>query len=416
VRKLFAVGLIPLVFAAGCGGGGGGSSGGTTPPPPTPSSIATAGPPNVESVVVDAGPAGLSPPAVNTPYVSVEVCVPGTTTCQTIDHIEIDTGSVGLRLISSAVTVALPAETDSSNNPLAECLEFADNTASYGSLAVADIVLPVSGETASSVNVQLIGAASAGAPPMSCSGTQDNTVDSFGAKGILGVGPFIADCAPDTTCPAGSAPTLYYSCPTSTSCTEASVSATQQLPNPVSLFANDNNGVIVELPSISGSGAASPGGGVIVFGIGTESNNALGSATQLTADSNSGDISAMLNGTSYPASYIDSGSNANFFNDSSLATCPSPNQGFYCPSSTTAEMATLEGTNGTTLAATFNVANADTLFENASLTAFNDLGATAFSGQGSSLDLGLPYFFGENIFLAFETASNATPYFAIIGN
>jgi hypothetical protein len=79
-------------------------------------------------------------------------------------------------------------------------------------------------------------------------------------------------------------------------------------------------------------------------------------------------------------------------------------------------MATLEGTNGTTLAADFNVANADSLFQNTSFTAFNDLGAAAFSTQGSSLDLGLPYFFGENIYLAFETPSNATPYFAIIGN
>ena len=417
MRKLFAVVLIPLVFAAGCGGGGGGgsSSGGTTPPPPT-SSIATAGPPNVESVVIDAGPAQLSTPAINTPYVTVHVCVPGTATCQTIDHIEIDTGSVGLRLISSGVTVALPAETDSSNNLLAECLLFADNTASYGALAVADVVLPISGEKASSVNVQLIGASSAGTPPSSsCTGTQDNTVDTFGANGILGVGPFITDCNAGT-CAAGTSPTLYYSCPTSSSCTETSVSDAQQLQNPVSLFAKDNNGVIVELPSISSSGADSPSGGVIVFGIGTESNNALGSATQLTADPNSGDLSAMLNGTSYPESYIDSGSNANFFNDSSLTACPSPNQGFYCPTSTTAEMATLSGTNGNTLAATFNVANADTLFQNTTYTAFNDIGAAAFSTQASSLDLGLPYFFGENIYLAFETATNTAPYFAVTAN
>src|SRR5271154_3674844 len=28
-------------------------------------------------------------------YISVTICVPGTTTCQTIDHIDVDTGSVG---------------------------------------------------------------------------------------------------------------------------------------------------------------------------------------------------------------------------------------------------------------------------------------------------------------------------------
>ena len=44
----------------------------------------------VESLVVDQGPTGATTPAVNTAFVSVTVCVPATTTCQTIDHIEVD--------------------------------------------------------------------------------------------------------------------------------------------------------------------------------------------------------------------------------------------------------------------------------------------------------------------------------------
>jgi len=101
VRKILGLVLVPLVLAAGCGGGGGG--GGTTPPPPPPPPaqvITPPGPPNVEKIVVDSGPAGLTLTAVNTAYVSVNVCEPGTNTCQLIDHIEIDTGSVGLRIIS----------------------------------------------------------------------------------------------------------------------------------------------------------------------------------------------------------------------------------------------------------------------------------------------------------------------------
>ena len=47
---------------------------------------------NVASVVVDAGPAGTSD--VNTLFTTVTVCVPGSTTsCQTIDHIQVDTAS-----------------------------------------------------------------------------------------------------------------------------------------------------------------------------------------------------------------------------------------------------------------------------------------------------------------------------------
>jgi Protein of unknown function (DUF3443) len=177
------------------------------------SAIATPGPPNVEPVTVDSGPTGLSPPAVNTGYISVTVCVPGTSTCQTIDHVEIDTGSIGLRLIASVVTVSLPALMDGSNRPLAECLQFADGT-SWGSLATADLKLPTSGESATSVNVQLIGAASAGSPPAACTGTPENTVDTFGANGILGVGPFSNDCNSTGDCEPGPQSANYYYCST----------------------------------------------------------------------------------------------------------------------------------------------------------------------------------------------------------
>jgi hypothetical protein len=166
---------------------------------------------NVEPLMVDTGPAGLSPSAVNTAFISVKVCVPGTMTCQTIDHVEVDTGSIGLRLISSVVTVSLPALTDSSSRPLAECLQFADGTA-WGSLATADIVLPVSGLTAQNVRVHLIGAASAGSPPSACTGKPENTVSAFGANGILGVGPFVNDCNSSGSCAPGPQAANYYYC------------------------------------------------------------------------------------------------------------------------------------------------------------------------------------------------------------
>jgi hypothetical protein len=421
VRNFLALILTTLTLAA-CGGGGGNSStttttgggGGTTT-----GTIAAAGAPNAEPLTIDAGPAGLTVPDINTAFVSITLCTPGTTTCQTIDHVEIDTGSIGLRLISSAVTVALTAQTDGSGNPLGECLEFADNTAVWGSLAQADMKLPVSGEAAAGVTVQLIGDASVGTTaPAACSGTLENTVNSFGANGILGVGPLTADCNPGGDCmPNTGTAAQYFSCPT-TGCVAITASATQQLPNPVSMFATDNNGVIVELPAIGADGAADPSGAVIVFGIGTESNNALGSATQLLADPESLLISSTLNGTTYATTYLDSGSNANFLNDSRLASdaCPSPNQTFLCPSSTVSENATLQGTSGTTFAADFTVGNADNLFSaNPNFTAYNDIAAKA--GDTTTLDLGLPFFYGNNIYTAIENPNTgANPYYAIIAN
>ena len=66
MRKSVALALIQLGFLAACGGGGGG----LTTPPPTPN--------NVETVTVDAGPPAATFTAVNTPFISVKVCVPGT--------------------------------------------------------------------------------------------------------------------------------------------------------------------------------------------------------------------------------------------------------------------------------------------------------------------------------------------------
>ncbi|HEY1874392.1 MAG TPA: DUF3443 family protein [Steroidobacteraceae bacterium] len=471
MRKFLALIVTPLVILAGCGGGSGTT---TTPPPPPPpppgQTIATPGPPNVESLVVDSGPGALTSPAVNTAFVSVTVCLPGTTTCQTIDHIEVDTGSSGLRIVTGATIVDSngnpagtfslslpPAPPSTAGNVLAECLQFADGF-SWGSVNTADIKLPVSGKTATNVTVQVIGAASAGdpskanptcvpPPPLNtnpCMG-RENTVPCFGANGILGVGPFVNDCNSFGSCdpqpqvcssgicyPGNSA--TYYSCTAAASCAEVAagtVSAQQQLPNPAVRFAADNNGVIIELPAVGDTGNPAPVKGSLVFGIGTESNNALDSATKLpmcpgTSPAPSGcmlgtavlagTITASLNGANYPESYLDSGSNANFFPTTSIPSCQAPNQGFLCPGSTTSENAVLTGTDGTTAAADFSVANADSLFSaNGGMNyAFSNLAGSNYSSSlpNYSVDLGLSFFYGHNVFTGFENPGVSTPYFA----
>lgn len=424
MHKLIALALIPLLIA-GCGGGGGGdvasggsgSSGSGGTGGSTTATIATAGTPNVEPVIVDAGPAGASQPGVNTAFVSVKVCVPGSTTqCQIIDHVEVDTGSIGLRILASALTnVTLPTETDGSGNLLAECLSFADNTGSWGPIGVADITMPTSGETAASVNVHLIGSSAAGPVPAACSSANsqgiEDTVASFGANGIIGVGTFITDCN-DGPCTPG-ASTTYYNCPTTSTCAQFTASELQQVPNPVALFSTDNNGVILEMPAIADTGAVSPGGGVLVFGINTRSNNGLGQAAVLDGDPNSGVIAAQFLGTTYDSAYFDSGSNAFFLNGSGAATCTDGN--FLCPTATLNETAQLIGQNSTANIA-FSIGNADSLFNsNPNATAFNNLGADAF--DNTTFDVGLPFFFGMNVYTAMENPNTGTlPYYAFIAN
>ncbi|HEY0767139.1 MAG TPA: DUF3443 domain-containing protein [Steroidobacteraceae bacterium] len=410
MRKFVALALIQLMFVAACGGGGGYGGGGGSPPPPPPpmQTIATPGPPNVETLTVDAGPAN----GVNQPFVSVKVCAPATTNCKTIDHVWLDSGSSGLRILASVLSAApaltLPPETNGVI-PLAECQKFVDGS-TWGTLAVADMQLPVSGETASNLNVQVIGDPTYPVPA-DCTPPIETTVMTFGANGILGVGPFIQDCG--SACVSTVIAGTYYSCPTpGSACTGTMASLAQQVQNPVSVFVTDNNGVIVELPSVGSAGMTTVSGSV-VFGIGTRTNNALGTATVLPADKTNAFITATYKGTVYINGYVDSGSTGNFFTDSSFSACASPNAGFYCPASTMNETATLKGTSSSTLTANFSVANATTLFATTSYSAFSNLGGPI--SDPKALDLGLPFYYGHNVFTAIENANTPGgigPYFA----
>ena len=93
---------------------------------------------------------------------------------------------------------------------------------------------------------------------------------------------------------------VYYACP-SGGCVETTESLAQQVQNPVASFASDNNGVIVELPAISGTEATASGS--LIFGIGTQSNNSLGGATVFGTDA-FGDLGTTYQGTLTRVSWI----------------------------------------------------------------------------------------------------------------
>ena len=168
----FAI-LASLALAA-CGGGGAGSS---SPPPPPPLPTGS----NVAPLIVDAGPKQLG---VNLPSVTVTVCVPGTTTCQTIDHILVDTGSTGLRIVAEALAPAmlsLPAATTAAGDPMYECLVFADGY-SWGSVRHANAQL--ADGKATSLAIQLIGDPAIPIAPTDCSGTPPVSSQNTVAAGL----------------------------------------------------------------------------------------------------------------------------------------------------------------------------------------------------------------------------------------
>jgi len=380
---------------------------------------------NVQPIVVDAGPAPQSFVTANEAFTSVTVCLPNSSTCQTIDHVLVDTGSSGLRLLSSAgggeLTLGLPQTNDSSGNPLYECEVFLDGY-TWGSVSAADIT--VASEKASSVPVQVVVPSSASpAVPASCSsqnppggtGNEGDSLMAFGANGILGIGLFQQDCG--GFCVTNSTnPTVYYDCPSS-GCTPTTATLLQQVPNPVAMFATDNNGVLIQLPSVPDGGLASVQGSLI-FGIGTESNNGLGSAQVYDvpdSGSGAGGFTTIFNGNTYTSSFIDSGSNGFFFNDSSIPTCPSPNQDWFCPTTSPLSLsAQNQGTNMSSgVQVNFTIENENNL--SGSNTAFSTLAGPYGSTPPAEFDWGLSFFYGRNVFTAIDgmsTPGGTGPYFA----
>jgi hypothetical protein len=302
--------------------------------------------------------------------------------------------------------LGLPQQSASNGGILAECAQFADGV-TWGTLRMADV--QVSGESAGNIPIQIINDAATPNMPASCSGVgaPKQDVSALGANGILGLGTLALDCG--VAC-AQQIVGLYYGCTAASNCPEVMVPVAQQVPNPVTRFAVDNNGTLVQLPSIAATGAATAQGNLI-FGIGTQSNNALGSA-QVYTTSAGGIFTATYNGTTLNASLLDTGSNALFFPDSSITVCAGHAQGFYCPATTVPVTVQITGTNGAGTSVSLSVGNALALFAANGAFAYNNIGGP-FTGM--TFDFGLPFFYGRSVYTAVagaDTPGGKGPYVA----
>jgi hypothetical protein len=409
--------LAPCLLCA-CIGGSKSTATNTVPPTPTVNTLA---------VVVDAGPSGVT--AFNRPYVTVKVCVPGSTTCANIDHVLLDTGSWGLRLVRSVLTasgVTLTPSTDAQGKTIQECAAFSGGQ-TWGPVAPADVTL--AGEVAAKVPVQVLDDTKTSAPPPSTSicvtsGSVHDAVPELGANGILGVGVFAQDCGP-LCVNASPAQEMYYGCTATAAgvCTAENIALTAQVTNPVALFPTDNNGIIVDLPALQNANGDATVQGQILFGVATQTDNALPATglTVLGADAASGDFTATLSGgTTALPSLIDSGTDHYSFADSdpNMAPCLTSNSsaqwsGYYCPIVSPQPVSVVNtgvGPNNATNTVQFAIHNPNTFV--ATATAFINLGG----GQGSSrITWGMPFFYGRKVYIGIEAKSSGTytgPYYA----
>ncbi len=392
-----------FTYSMTCSGDGGAASGSAA-------LSVTAALSNSTAIVVDSGPSGVSG-VINVPYVSVTVCRPGTSTCQTIDHVLLDTGSYGLRLLASQLnsTLALPVVTTPSGDDAGECGKFISGY-TWGSVRQADV--RIADELASGISIQVIGDGgdSYSSTPSTCSsaGANIGSLSALGAKGILGVGMFRQDCG--GSCVNTAVSGVYYAC-ASGSCAPSTMPLARQISNPVASFATNNNGLLITMPAVGPAGLTAVNG-TLIFGVNTQSNNTIGSETIYRANS-SGDFTTTYKGKAYSASFIDSGSNGYFFTDSSIRQCSGGD--FYCPAATLSLSATNTAADGSASGTVnFNVVNLVSL---ASTINAAQVGGTVGSStsSGNYFDWGMPFFYGRRVFVVMEDATaagKAGPYWA----
>ena len=411
-------------------------------------------------VTVDRGPAGLFSLSTNILYASVTVCAPGARPgdsaagkCVLIDHLQVDTGSVGLRILASKVAALglLPVELAASANAAGvagrahECYPFVVGGL-WGPTAVADVGLGEQWATALPVQLIQDDPGAAVQAPMDCfnavNGQILSSASSLGSNGILGIGSVTLDCG--VLCldsHYANSYVQYYSCPPGASsalaCYPAAVGANQQVFNPVAKLGKDlsnngladNNGVVLVLPAVPGTGAAKVIG-ELFFGINTRNNDQLplnarqihlGVDWQNSLSPHGFDsylsVTTQFNGQTIYNSYLDTGTNGLFFTDSSITPCNAAVTGqatWYCPANPLTKKALMSdgdrpGQNPVEIS--FVVGDAGTIA--AFDTAIAGLaGAPASSlGTTSSFSWGLPFFYGKRVSLSiWDPASKDAQY------
>jgi hypothetical protein len=301
--------------------------------------------------------------------------------CTIVNDVLFDTGSVGVRLLKTALpSDFFPSKTDINNKKLNTCATFISGHM-WGEVVQAKVKL---GDlTTSAIPIQIIGQSDVNTPS-SCSIGNGPSIDSqvaLSSNGIIGIGLFRNDCG--LSCAA--TPTYtYLACDTS-GCTPVAA-----LPSP------HNNGSVIRLPSPPPTGSGDIYG-KLVFGIGTDANNTF-QRMNIIPTNTAGLFSATIDGVTYRNSFLDSGTNSISLPLRSIPRCNNASL-WLCPS-TTLNLTALIGDS----TSAFSIAHAQQLFATGNH-AFSNLGS--FFNSSSSINFGLPFFFGRNVVTGIEgTTSN----------
>lgn len=398
---------VTTSFLSGCGGGG------SAPAAPS-------APPTANQVPVTVQIFNANNPFPNRPYVSVTVC-DAQNHCQDIDHILLDTGSTGLRIMPGVLNISLPAQVSANGLPIAECMRYG---AGYFWGAQRLATVKMAGEVATNIPLTVAGDASIpSSAPDGCAATGPNAISGLPEfNGILGIGPQQVDCG--ANCEQSASSQMYFVCQGTAagSCTATTMPMSMQTPNPVSRFATDNNGTVLSLPAaVNALGGMV---GTLTFGIGTQPNNALNGVQMYRSSVPGLDFPLLAANVDGVASFafLDTGTNAYNLAQTGTPSVSSPPPflqaisglavcgqagGPYCPPAPTSLQVRLNGSNGNpTSWQTITLADPTTAFQNGLAViptlAFQNSGFPGFS------ILGLPFYFGRTV--ATAITGSPTPY------
>lgn len=336
---------------------------------------------------------------INRALVSVTVCVPGTSLCETVDNVMVDTGSVGLRLQRSALRhpERFAAMAGPDDHALAECYRFV-SSAAWGIVTRVDLRLAAI--QASGVPIQIVDEASAsyGDHPRPDSCLKGSKPTSNGTLGIAAVS--LNDCK--DPCFISLKTPRYYEC-TADGCTPVAraVAANFRVVHPIAALPSDNNGYVLDIQPVPESGATAARG-TLTLGIGTRRNNALDVNNVVDLAPN-GTFTTVWNGQSYPASYFDTGTEEYYFATAPVGAraCGS----HWCATPEAEFSATLKGQT-TDATANFRVGDSATLvrsgkgaFRNVAIVAHEDSRAFVW---------GMPFFIGRKVFVKLTEGSNGS--------
>ncbi len=388
---------------------------------------------NVMKVTVNGSLCNASTMYINMPCVSVTICVSGSlVNCQTVNNILLDTGSFGLRIFSSVVSLSLP---NTITGDVAECAEFGSGR-TWGPVVQSDVYMTgIGNEPKATVPIQLINSQYEGGDSTLCAGSYVGPSEA-GYNGILGVGLWNQDCG--SGCTGATPEPTYFACNGSTcskttggACSAAypsigycgtAMPLTSQVSNPIPNISSgpDTNGEVLLLPAVSNGGNISANG-CMVIGVNTATgNNTPGAAVNVYQANSSVEMTIR---TSSPAvtnnqySFIDSGSNAIYApSNLGLTNC----SGWYCPGNLTTVNMSLTSINAGAVASSFLVINANGLFNTAN-NAFNDLtgNITLNPSTDTAIDLGINYFYGRPIWVGVKNTTaviNGITYSTGAGN